>query len=753
MKTFSRRAFLTVGVSAAGALVLGTYWATRGEPVTPESAVWGPDPDGFAPNVWLRIDKAGRVTIRLHHSEMGQGVMTGLAMIVADELDADWHAVQVEFAPAEAVYKNPAFNVQMTGDSTSTRTSWDPLRHAGAAARAMLVTAAAQTWDISPDACRTAAGLVTHVPTGRALTYGQLAPLAAILPVPADAPLKSPTEYVLIGRSLPRLDARDKATGAALFGIDVHPSHTLTAVVIHPPSLGAILREVESRAALELPGVRRVERLEPDVLSGSRGGIAVLADTFWQAQRGAQALTLTWDEAEGPDLTSDALWSRWAARDNEAGRTVFTLGNVDPSQPAATNTFEAVYRLPFQAHATAEPMNCTAHVKDGRCTLWAPTQNQDAAQETAARLTGLRYDAVDVHTTYLGGGFGRRLYADVVAEAVQLALLVRWPVKVVWTREQDLRNDWYRPATHNAVRVGLDADGLPVSWSHTIVGPDYMVHGLPVLFQSMLPYGVPRQARNLVDGGFGLVAPIVIAGRKAVEGAGPLPYDIANVRVGYVADDPGVPTGFWRSVAFSANVFVVESAIDEIAAAGGHDPVAFRERLLTTSPRLLHVVRLATERAGWGQASPGVAHGIAAMDFQGTQVAAVAELRDDGSMWRLNRLVFAVDCGRVIHPALVTAQIEGGAAFGLTAALKSHITVSGRAVVQSNFHDYPLLRFAEMPAVDVLLVDSDAPPGAVGESAVPVVGPAVANALYAATGRRERALPISAEAFASGGRS
>ncbi len=747
MTKLTRRVFLTTSAGAVGALLLSVYWTSRGEPVTPGDRLWGPAPIGFSPNAWLRIVSDGRITIRIHHSEMGQGVTTGLAMIVADEFDADWQAVQVEIAPVEPIYKNPAFSVQMTGDSTSTRTSWDPLRKAGAVARALLLAAAAQTWGVPVAECRAAQSLITHAPTGRTLGYGRLTALAATLPVPSDVPLKSGSAYTLIGQPLPRLDTRAKLNGEALFGLDITVPNLLIATVIHPPSLGATLRAYEAAPALALPGVRAVERLDPDPASGSRGGVAVLADTFWQAQRGAEALALRWDRGAGPDLSSDGLWSRWAGRDGETGRTVYSLGDVDAAAAAVATTLAAVYRLPFQAHAAAEPVNCTAQVAEGRCIVWAPTQNQDATQETAARLTGRRYDAVDVHTPFLGGGFGRRLYADFVAEAVQLAQRVGRPVKVVWTREQDMRNDWYRPATHNAVRIGLDAGGLPVTWAHTIVGPDYMVHGLPVLFPTMLPYSVPRLARDLAGSVFGLGAPVVVAGRKAIEGAGPLPYDIANVRVAYVADDPGVPTGFWRSVAFSANVFIVESALDEVAGAAGRDPVALRERLLGQHPRLLNVLKLAAERAGWGRQEPGVAQGVAVMDFQETLIAVVAELVPDADAWRLSRLVFALDCGRVINPQLVTTQIEGGAAFGLTAALKGQITVQDRTIVQTNFHDFPLLRFSEMPAIEVQIVESERAPGAVGEAAVPVVGPAVANALFAATGRRVRALPIPADAF------
>jgi len=745
MRALTRRAFLTTGVGAAGALLLGAYWTTRGEPVTPEAALWGADPGGFAPNAWLRIDADGRIALRIHHSEMGQGVTTGLAMIVADELDADWATVQVEIAPAEPVYKNPAFSVQMTGDSTSTRTSWDPLRQAGATARALLVAAAAQTWGVPETECVSASSIVTHRPTGRTLSYGALATLAATLPAPTGVRLKTPDAYRLIGADLPRLDTRDKLTGAAIFGLDVRLPGLLTAVVVHPPSLGATLVALDPAPALALPGVVAVERLEPDPASGARGGVAVLAETFWQAQRGALALAPTWERGSGPDLSSDALRARWAGRADEAGRTVFGVGDV--ATTGATRVIEVDYRLPFQAHAPAEPINCTAEVRDGHCTVWAPTQNQDATQETAARLTGLRYDAVDVRTTYLGGGFGRRLYADFVAEAVQLAQRSGRPVKVVWTREQDLRNDLYRPATHNRVRVGLDAQGLPLTWEHTIVGPDYMVHGLPTLFPTMLPYSVPRLARNLAASLFGTGAPLVVAGRKAIEGAGPLPYTIGHVRVAYVADDPGVPTGFWRSVAFSANGFVVEGVIDEVAAAGGHDPAELRDRLLESTPRLQAALRLALDRAGWGRVEPGRAQGVAVMDFQETMVALVAELQRVDDVWRVARLVYALDCGRVINPALVRTQIEGGAAFGLTAALKSQITVRDRSIVQSNFNDFALLRLDEMPAVDVHLIDSDNPPGAVGEAAVPVVAPAVANALFAATGRRARDLPIPAEAF------
>jgi isoquinoline 1-oxidoreductase beta subunit len=473
--------------------------------------------------------------------------------------------------------------------------------------------------------------------------------------------------------------------------------------------------------------------------------VAVVADTFWQAQKGAAALQLEWSAPESP-ISSEQIRAEWAQlAAAEPGDPVFELGDAPTALAGAAQTIRAVYELPYQAHGTPEPMNCTALVQNGRCQIWAPTQHQDASQEIAAKLTGLAYEDVDIYTTFLGGGYGRRINVDYVAEAVQIAQEMERPVKVIWSRAEDMRHGFYRPAAYNVIEAGLDAAGLPIAWRHQMVGPDFMATGIGRLIPSMLPYFVPRLARNVAGTVAGRVAAFGVPGQFAKEGAGPLPYPaLAHVQVNHVNADPGVPVGFWRSVAFSKNTFIVESFVDEIAAATDQDPFVLRYQLAAGDARLQNVLQLAAEKADWGRPSrPGLSQGMAVVNFQETRVCAVAEVSvfDEGRV-AVHRVVMVVDCGTVVNPKLVTAQIEGGVAFGLTAALKSRITVKNSQVEQSNFHDFQLLRMDEMPEVEVHLVPGTLPPTGIGESAVPVTAPAVLNAVFAATGKRIRSIPV-----------
>ena len=736
MKKISRRGFIKLGVLGGAGLLLGVYFGTGGELVKGTAELWDAEPGSFQPNAWLKINSNGAVLVRINHSEIGQGITTGLAMIVAEELDADWAKVSVEIAPAEEVYKNPAMRVQMTGDSTSTRSSWDILRNAGATARQMLMQAAATTWSVPVSECRTDKGQVIHSASGKKLDYGQLASRAAQLPIPEKVALKSHQEFKTIGQGLPRLDTSIKTTGEAVFGMDVQMPGLLNAVIVRPPSIGAKIKSWDANNVTSLPGVRHAIQVD--------AGIAILADTFWQAKKAAETVRVEWTE-ENATLSSDTLREQWAElAKTQAGRTRYQKGNAKDAMSKATRVIQANYHTPFQAHATPEPMNCTALVKNGRCEIWAPTQNQDAAQEIAARITGLGYRDIKIHTTFLGGGFGRRILVDYVGEAVQISQAIGKPVKVMWTREDDVRHDFYRPGNYNALQAGLDANGKLIAWMHKIVGPDYMAEGLQTLVPSMLPYAVPRAVRNIGSSLFNAASTTIIPGAKVIEGADDLPYAIDNIQVDHVNADPGIPKGFWRSVGFSTNTFVVESFLDEVAAETKQDPFKFREQLLVNSPRLQNVLRLVAEKANWGKpSSAGASQGIAAVDFQGAMLSMVAEVSvsKTGAV-QVHRVVVALDCGTVVNPKLVTAQIEGGIAFGLTAAMKSEITFKNGKVVQSNFHDFQLLRMNEMPKVEVHLVASEQPPLGVGESAVPIIGPTVANAIFAATGKRIRKLPI-----------
>lgn len=735
----SRRRFIKLGIFAGSVLVVGAYLRFGGEVQKDPDDVWDTDPAAFAPNAWLRINKDNTVTVRINHSEMGQGVTTALAMIVAEELDADWSKITVEFAPAEAIYKNPRFNGQLTAASTSVRTSWDILRNAGACAREILVAAAAMKWKVPVSTCQAFKGEVIHYPSGSTIGFGELTTTAAGLPLPKSVRLKNTNQFNFVGQRIPRLDTAEKIDGRAVFGIDVHFTGLLIATVVHPPVFASKLQKLQSRQALRMPGVRHIVEID--------SGVAVVADTFWQAIQGADELAIEWESGGLSNVSSQSIRRDWIGRVKEEGKKIFSSNDIEKSLAGAVKTIDAAYELPYMAHATPEPMNCTAHVRNDGCDIWAPTQSQEGAQEIAARITGLSYDKINVYTTYLGGGFGRRIEVDCVAEAVQISKAVKAPVKVIWTREEDMRHDVYRPATYNVLRAGLNDQGLPVAWTHKIIGPDHMAQRLPGLIPSTLPYFVPRGVRNIITPLAKKILPSVVPGEKATEGAAPLSYAIDAVQVNFLNSDPGIPTGFWRSVAYSQNVFIVESFMDEIAFAAGRDPVNLRYELLIKDLRLRHVLELAAQKAGWGRRQQTDKYqGVAVLNFHDTRLCFVADVTvNTHGRIRVHRVVCAVDCGIVVNPKIVEAQMEGGIAFGLSAALKGRITIAKGRVEQSNFDDFPILRMDEMPIVEVHLVKNRHSPSGIGESAVPLIAPAVANAIFAATGKRIRKLPIRSE--------
>jgi isoquinoline 1-oxidoreductase beta subunit len=672
----------------------------------------------FAPNAWLQVGTDGAVTVTIDKSEMGEGNHTALAMIVAEELDADWATVKVGPLP-----ENPAgWSRRMsTGGSTSVRTSWDILRKAGATARAMLVTAAAQTWGVEAAACSTQNGAVTHA--NHRMTYGELATKAATLPVPENPPLKDPKNFRLLGTRLPRLDTPSKVNGTAQFGIDVRVPGMLIATVERSPVFGGKVKSFDAAAAKAVPGVRHVVQLESTPWTGVGGawgvgtesGVAVVADTYWQAVQGRQALNVTWDE--GPNAGLGDIPGKLAALAGQTGVSARSVGDTPAALTGAAKRVEAVYTVPFLHHATMEPMNCTAHVRDGSCEVWAPTQNQTRAQEVAAEAAGVPKEAVRIQTTLLGGGFGRRLESDFVAEAVRISKAVNAPVKVIWSREDDTKHSFYRPATYNRLTAGLDAQGKPVAWSHHIVAPPILIKFGPL--------------ENGLD-------------RTSIDGAADLPYSFANIAVDQVAADLPVPLGFWRSVGASQNAFVVECFFDEVAAAAGRDPYELRRELLQANPRHLRTLELAATKAGWGTPLPaGHGRGIAIAEWEPTVCAEVAEVSvaPDGTV-RVHRVVCAVDCGPVVNTDTIEAQMQGGVVFGLSAALYGEITIEKGRVQQGNFNDYQMLRIPEMPVVETHIVPSTDALGGIGEPSVPPTAPAVCNAIFAATGKRIRNLPI-----------
>src|SRR5438309_172671 len=700
----TRREFLeTAGVAG---LVIGFHL-----PATGRQAMRGGTAAAFAPNAWLRIGADESVLVVVDRSEMGQGVTTSLPMLLAEELEADWSKIKIEFAPADKAYTNPMFGMQGTGGSTSVRAAFTPLRKAGAAARELLVTAAAQTWSVDKAECRAEKGAVIHQPSKRRLTYGKLVEKAAALPAPADVPLKDPKDWKILGTRVRRLDSPPKVDGSAQFGIDVKVPGMLVAVIARSPVFGGKVKSFEATKAKAVPGVRHVVQIS--------SGVAVVADGYWPAKKGRDALAVTWDEGANATVSSASIAQLFAQRAQQAGAVARHDGDPDAGLSAAAAKLEAVYELPFLAHATMEPMNCAAHVRADGVDIWAPTQFQTGAQGVGAKIGGVPPEKVKVHTTYLGGGFGRRFELDFIQEALETSKAAGAPVKVIWSREDDIRNAQYRPANYHVLHAGLDAAGHPAAWTHRIVAPSIMARVFP------------DTIKNGLDG-------------EAVEGGVGMPYTIPNVHVDYLLTDTGIPVGFWRSVNNSYNAFAVECFIDELAHAAKRDPYEYRRDLLTKAPRHLGVLNLAASKAGWGTAPPaGRARGIAVYKSFETYVAEVAEVSvaSDGAV-RVHRVVCAVDCGPVVNPDIVEAQMQSGIVYGLTAALWGEITIDKGRVQQSNFHDYRMLRLAEMPHIEVHIVPSSDAQGGVGEPGTPPIAPAVCNAIFALTGKRIRKLPI-----------
>jgi len=711
-----RRAFLRASAAAGGGLLIAFRWPAAARAAA--SAVGAAE--DFVPNAFVRIATDGRVTVIVNKAEMGQGVCTSLSMLLAEELDADWRTVGFEFAPVDPVYAHPGYGIQMTGGSTSTLGMSEPMRRAGAAARAMLVEAAARAWGVPAGECRTEEGAVVHDASGRRGGYGELATAAAGVPVPADVPLKDPRDFRFVGKPVHRLDTPDKVRGKALFSIDVSLPGMRTAVVLHPPTFGGRARAIRDDAARAVPGVLDVV----DVGSG----VAVIATGFWPAKLGRDRLEVDWDRGPNASISTDALRAAYRETARQPGMVARRDGDPEAAARDAARTLTADYELPYLAHAPMEPLNCVVDLRADSCEIWAGTQFQTVDHGMAAATAGLPPERVKLHTTYLGGGFGRRAnpVSDYVVEAVKVARAAKAPLKLVWTREDDLRGGYYRPLWHSRIAATLGAEGAIESWTHTIVGQSFIAG---TAFE-------PFIIRDGIDG-------------TSVEGAADLPYAIPNVRVDLHTTQVGVPTLWWRSVGHSHTAFVVESFLDELAHARGADPLALRRALLAAKPRHLGVLELAAEMAGWGGPLPaGRARGLAVHHSFESWVAMVAEVSLERGRPRVHRVTAAVDCGRVVNPDTVRAQVEGAVGFALTATLYGEITLEDGRVRQSNFHDYKMLRIPEMPEVAVHVVPSEEPSTGIGEPGVPPVAPAVGNALFALTGKRVRRLPIRAEDLA-----
>lgn len=711
-----RRSFLKATLLTGGALLIGTNlpFTSRAEErfgLTAEPAA------DFHPNAFIKIAPDGKVTVVVGQAEMGQGVLTSLPMIVADELEVDWKDVAYEHGPPGKEFINPALGGQITGGSASIRGLFDPLRKAAAATREMLVTAAAQQWNVPAEQCRARNGEVFHPTSRRTAKYGTLLVTAAKIAPPAEPKLKDAKDFKFIGKKVKRLDTPEKVNGSGIFGMDIKVPGMLTATILRSPVLGGKVKSFDDSRAKAVKGVRSVVQLP--------SGVAVVADNYWAAKKGRDALDVTWDEGAMTSVSSEKLYQADVeAAANGKGIEAKKIGDVAAGRAKAAKTIDAVYFAPYLAHATMEPMNATADVRADSCEVWSGIQAQMVVQGMLAKELNLPPEKIKVNNTLLGGGFGRRL-GEYVLDAAKLSKAVGKPVKVVWTREDDMHGDFYRPSAYNKMSAGLDASGKPVFWNHRIVSPSIMASLGPSIF------GFAPPPDRLDD--------------SATEGAHTLPYDMQNLYVDWVPAKSGVPVGFWRSVGSSHTGFSTECFVDELAHAAGKDPLAFRLSLLEKYPRHAGVLKLAAEKAGWGKpAADGVFRGIAVQESFNSYVAQVAEVSVDKKTGKVkvHRVVCAIDCGQVVNPDTVAAQMESCIIFGLTAAFYGEITVKDGRIQQRNFYDYKMLRMNETPKIETYIMPSTEGHGGVGEPGTPPVAPAVVNAIFAATGKRLRSLPI-----------
>ena len=703
----SRRGVLTGGL--AGGFLLAFHLPARAinEPVQAPDVTDGK----FAPNAFIRIDETGHTTLVMPQVEMGQGVYTAVAMILAEELDADFSRVTLQHAPPnDKLYGNPTFGLQVTGNSNSIRAFWKPLRVAGANARAMLVQAAAQQWQVEPASCTTSNGEVTHAESGRKLSYAALASAAGTQTPPKDITLKDPKNFVLIGKPLKRFDTPDKVNGKAVYGIDAMLAGMKFATLAACPVFGGKVGSVDDSAAKKIPGVRQIVVLDDLV--------AVVGDHMWAAKKGLDALKITWDEGPNARISSKDIWNDLRAASEKDGVVARSEGDIAKGL-ATGDRMDAAYEMPFLAHATMEPLNCTVHFKPDSCELWTGTQIISRMQSEAAKAAGLPVEKVIANNHLLGGGFGRKLEPDMVIAAVRIAKQVDGPVKVVWTREEDIQHDIYRPVYRDTIAASL-SDGKIVGWKYRVTGSAVIARWLPPAFQKGID----------ID---------------AIDSAVDMPYDIPNIHVEYVrAEPPAVPTGFWRGVGPNNNVFAVESLMDELARKAGKDPVEFRRSMLGKNPRMLAALNLVAEKSNWGQPLPArTGRGVCVQPSFGSFIATVVEAEvDEQGEVHLRRVTSAVDTGIAVNPDTIIAQLQGGLVFSLTAALYGDITIDKGRVQQSNFHDYRMLRIDQVPYIDVHVIKSGEAPGGIGETGSTAGPPALRNAILAATGVALRRMPV-----------
>ncbi|HZC55230.1 MAG TPA: xanthine dehydrogenase family protein molybdopterin-binding subunit [Xanthobacteraceae bacterium] len=712
-RTPSRRVLLKAGLAAGFTLAFHLPVRAANEPEQAPDTTDGK----FAPNAFIRIDHAGKTTLVMPQVEMGQGVYTAVAMILADELDADYAKVELKHAPPnDKLYANPIFGIQVTGNSNSIRAFWKPLRQAGAAARTMLVQAAAQQWQVDPASCAASNGTVSHAASDRTLAYGDLIDAAAAIPVPQDPPLKDPKDFKLIGKPLKRFDTPSKVNGSAIYGIDAMLPGMKFATIAASPVFGGKVAKVDDKAARTVPGVRQIVVLD-DI-------VAVVGDHMWAAKKGLDALNITWNDGPNAKISSADIWEDLRAASKKDGVVAKSVGDIAKGL-AQGDRFDAEYELPFLAHATMEPMNCVLQVTPDSCEIWIGTQVVSRVQQYAAQAAGLPIEKVTVHNHLLGGGFGRRLEPDMAVSAVRIAKQVSGPLKVVWTREEDIQHDIYRPVYRDVIAATL-SDGKIAAWKYRISGSAIMARWIPPVFQ----------------GGIDI---------DAVDSAVDMPYDIPNRLIEYVrAEPPAVPTGFWRGVGPNNNVFATECFMDELARKAGKDPVEFRRSMLNGNPRLKAALELVAEKSGWGQPLPARAgRGVSVQPSFGSFIATVVEAEvDEHGEVHLRNVTSAVDTGIAVNPDTIVAQLQGGLIFGLTAALYGEITIANGRVQQSNFNDYRMLRIDEVPKIEVHVIKSSEDPGGIGETGATAGPPALRNAIYAATGIALRRLPIDRKALA-----